>query len=475
MTFNSIQYFLFLPVVYLAFYFANDRFRWVILLAASFLFYAALKAPYLLGVLLLVATATYAFGNWLDRAGTPRAKHRLLLAGIVFNVLILGVMKYLPSRVFVAIGVSFYVFQAISYLIDIYLEVAKPERHFGYFLLYLSFFPKLLQGPIERAGNLLPQLKRPYVFDYDNVRAGMLIFAWGLFKKVVVADRLGVFVDAVYNDCYRYTGLPLLIATYLYAFQVYFDFSAYTDMALGTARIFNIRLTQNFNSPYLAISIADFWRRWHISFSRWILDYIFRPLQMSWRDRGALGTALALIITFLVSGIWHGAAWGFVIWGLLHGCYLAASVYYRPFKKRIHNWLGVGRSRWLRVWQVWITFNLVCFAWIFFRANSFSDAIYVVTRLLTYFRKIPSVMFNRVFLNEDVVFYLSSGGFLLVIAGLLVMALSGYVLSACNKAGMDEYIFERPAVIRWVFYVWVTMAIIVFGFIADSSFIYYRF
>jgi len=183
----------------------------------------------------------------------------------------------------------------------------------------------------------------------------MLLFTWGLFKKVVVADRLALYADQVYNNVHDYTGLSLIIGTYAFALQIYFDFSAYTDMARGTGRMFSINLTENFNHPYLATSIADFWRRWHISFSRWILDYIFKPLQMEWRNWGQAGTALALIVTFLVCGIWHGATWGFIFWGLLHGIYMAASIYYRPYQKRLHKWLGVEKSTWLKWWQIFVT------------------------------------------------------------------------------------------------------------------------
>ena len=264
MAFNSLEYFLFLPLIWLIHHFLGQRFRWLFLLAASYLFYASLKVPYLLGVITLVTVATYFFGRWIQQTKSEKKKRQLLWGGIVTNVLILIVMKYIPfltdnlnallsffdspisthhAPLFVAIGVSYYIFQAISYLSDIYLEIEEPEPHFGYFALYLAFFPKLLQGPIERAGDLLPQLKQKYEFNYDNMRFGMLLFTWGLFKKVVLADRLGLYVDTVYDDVHSYQGLPLILATYAYAFQIYFDFSGYTDMALGTARLFNINLT----------------------------------------------------------------------------------------------------------------------------------------------------------------------------------------------------------------------------------------
>ncbi len=205
----------------------------------------------------------------------------------------------------------------------------------------------------------------------------------GLFKKVVIADRLGLFVDAVYDNVHGFTGLPLLVATYAYSFQIYMDFSGYTDMALGSAWLFNINLTQNFNSPYLAASVADFWRRWHISFSRWLFDYLFKPLQMHWRDWKTLGTAAALFVTFLISGLWHGASWGFVAWGLLHGAYLACSVFYRPYQKKLHATLGLAKTRLLARWQIFATFNLVSFAWIFFRANSGRQALYIISHIFS--------------------------------------------------------------------------------------------
>jgi len=483
MPFNSLKYLLFLPVVYLVFYFVGERARWGVLLAASLLFYAALNVPYLLVVLILVAITTYGFGIWMNQAGTPKRKRILLWGGIGANLLILVVMKYLPFlsenlkalsemlsmdartqpvKAFVAIGISYYVFQAISYLVDIHLEIEKPERHFGYFALYLAFFPKLLQGPIERASDLIPQLKTRYKFNYDNIRFGMLLFTWGLFKKVVIADRLGLYVDAVYNDVHAFSGLPLLLATYAYAFQIYMDFSGYTDMALGSARIFNINLTQNFDSPYVATSVIDFWRRWHITFSRWILDYIFKPLQMQWRNWEKGGTAAALIVTFLVSGIWHGASWGFVIWGGLHGLYMACSIYYKPSQKKLHKTLGIEKNKFLKVWQVFITFNLVSFAWVFFRATNLDDAVYLVTNILNSTKGFSSG------------FILSQGRYELVA---LIAATLVYILTSNSmktRTAIDMY--NRFFVIRHLAYCSLVIFILLFGvYTIDSKFLYFKF
>lgn len=477
MAFNSLTYFLFLPAVFLLFYMCRDKCRWLVLLGASAVFYGALKVPWLPAVLALVTVATYFFGIGLGRCSNETGRKRLLWLGIGANLLVLVSLKYLPAMLtaltphpspfaphfstLVTVGVSYYVFQAISYLIDIYLEIEEPERHFGYFALYMAFFPKLLQGPIERAGDLLPQLKVKYEFDYDNMRSGMLMFAWGLFKKVVVADRLAQFVNTVYGDVHAYAGLPLVLATWLYAFQIYFDFSGYTDMALGTARMFNIRLTQNFNSPYLATSVADFWRRWHISFSRWILDFIFKPLQMRWRDWRTFGTALALVVTFLVSGIWHGASWGFVAWGLLHGIYLAASVYYRPLQKKIHKALGLEKTRLLNIWQTGVTFQLVCFAWIFFRANSLPDALYVVRHLFDGLNGVRSVLFAHGATELGV-----------ALAALAVMLTVRCITARLGSEGLP---FSWASGVRWSLYCILVVSLCLFYVDSGRGFIYFQF
>lgn len=305
-------------------------------------------------MLLGVVLTTYYFGLWLGRENVESRKKRILLLGVGINLALLVLMRYLPfavenlrlllrpligtvsvpmPRVLSSIGMSFYTFQALSYSNDIYREIQIPEAHLGRFALYVCFFPKLLQGPIERAGGLLIQLRKPFEFDYENTREGLLRIAWGLFKKVVIADRVAVIVNTVYGNAGGFTGLPLIVATYSYAIQIYTDFSGYTDIALGTARLFNIRLTENFNKPYFAQGVADFWRRWHISLSSWLLDYIFRPLQWRWRDLRLAGPFMALLVTFLVSGAWHGASWNFILWGLLHGLFIAAGESVDKYRK----------------------------------------------------------------------------------------------------------------------------------------------
>jgi len=482
MNFTSIEYLLFVPLVFLALWAMPRRFGWLVLLLGSWYFYLTLKHLSLLLVLLLVTGITWLGGLLLARCSTTATRRAVFLFGVGADLLVLISMKYLPflftnlnvlftglkldlalpgMTPLVAIGVSYFTFQSISYLTDVYWKLTEPERHPGMVALYLGFFPKLLQGPIERAGDLIPQLRVPFRFDQEKFRAGLLTFAWGLFKKAVVADRLAVYVDAAYGDPAGHSGIPLLIATYLYAFQIYYDFSGYTDMALGSARMFNIRLTQNFRTPYLATSTADFWRRWHISFSRWILDYIFRPLQMTWRNLRQAGTAAALAVTFLASGLWHGASWCFVIWGGLHGLYLAVSLYTKPYRKKLYKRLGIADSRWLYLGSIALTFHLVCLAWIFFRAPSVSAAWYVLTHLA------PGGA-------DAATFLLSRGVAELVIAGggLVLVWAVGW---ASGRMGDGRDLFAAPAWLRWGAYCALAMLILLFTTDSNVGFIYFRF
>jgi alginate O-acetyltransferase complex protein AlgI len=476
-TFTSALFILFLPLVFLACYSVTERVRWLVLLTASYGFYSAFKSVSLIVALALVSLISYAGGLWLGKAKKNKRRGAILGFCIVSCLGILFFTKYLPAfpvirhygllRTVISIGVSYYTFQAISYLVDVYQDVQEPETHLGYFALYMAYFPKLLQGPIERAHDLLPQLRTPYRFNYNNVRSGLLLFAGGLFCKVVIADRLARYVNAVYGDVHSYAGVSLILATYCYAVQIYCDFAGYTDMARGTARMFNIDLAENFNHPYVATSVAEFWRRWHMSFSRWILDYIFKPLQLRWRDWGTLGTVAALLTTFLAAGIWHGGSWGFVIFGLLHGIYLVGSVFYRPYQKKLHAAAGVGKSGRYRVVRVFCTFNLVSFAWIFFRANDLRDALYVVKNVAAPSGWIPSAGV-RLFLSNQI-----------LVGDKLRNGVSLFLMLIVLFAGAREWfprVQQRPAFIRWPIYLALSYAIVMFGVWGSGPhFIYFAF
>lgn len=491
MPFVSLSYFLFLPVVFVAHYIAPDRFRWLVLLVASFCFYAALKVPYLIVVLAFTTTITYFMGILIDQQEDPRTKQYLLWGGIIINVLILVLLKYLPfisknlnfilnlispgttvsvCGTIIAIGTSYFIFQAISYLIDIYLEIIRPERHFGHFALYMSFFPKLLQGPIERAGDLLHQLKLPYVFNYDNVRSGLLLFALGLMKKIIIADRLALMINPIFANVHAYKGSSLLLATYYYSLQIYFDFSGYTDMALATALMFNVTLTQNFLRPYFATSIADFWRRWHISFSRWILDYIFKPLQILWRGHGNWGTALSLLITFAISGIWHGASWGFVLWGLLHGMYMAISIPYKTIKKRFLNYFKISaKSVIIRLFDMLVVFNLVSIAWIFFRTESVSDALYVL--YYGFMNSFVNLDWASIKTVSHVNLALGKEIYELYILCTYII----FIAVSYNCRCVAKIQSNSNTVLRWLYYTFIISSIMLFGCFGNNEFIYSNF
>ena len=355
------------------------------LLFASYVFYGWLNPLY---VPLIVYTTAASYAAGLKLAGSGKRKRWLLLA-VANNVLVLGFFKYaafftenvnvllrflnlsvtMPAPGFLfPVGLSFFTFIATGYLIDVYRGTVLPERNIVRFAAFVSFFPYLLAGPIERAGNMLPQLETAPKFDRDRVSEGLSLFVVGMFKKRALADFLALYVNNVYDDPSQFSGLTLLLATYAFAWQIYFDFSGYTDMARGCARMLGFRLMMNFNNPYLATGLGDFWRRWHISLSSWFKDYLYIPL--GGNRHGRATTYRNMIITILVAGLWHGAAWNFVIWGTVHAlgrCVtreLEAAHFYRERVPRIFK-------------QV-LTFHLVCFGWIFFRAETFEKAAAVV-------------------------------------------------------------------------------------------------
>jgi len=383
---------------------SGRRLRWVVLLAASYAFYAA-WGPILPAILAAVTLASYGAARVLDRESGPSPRRRVAMwAGVSSAVGALLVLKYggllatmaegaaaaLAGRdahttfsPFVHVGVSYWALQAISYVVDVSLGVVPAERHLGRYALYLAFFPKLVQGPIERAGRFLPQVEEPGPLRAADLLAALPLVVWGAFQKLVVADRLAPFVDSVFGDPDRYGGLSVLVATYLFAGQLYFDFAGYTCIAIGAGRALGIRLSPNFDAPYAAASVSEFWRRWHMSFSSWILDYVFRPVQLGLRRWRTLGTSVALLVTFGFSGLWHGATWGFVAWGLLHGVYLSASVLLAGPRRRVRDALGIAGSRLYRPLRVLLTFHLVCLAWVFFRAPTLGEALALLARATT--------------------------------------------------------------------------------------------
>ncbi|RIK30272.1 MAG: membrane-bound O-acyltransferase family protein [Anaerolineae bacterium] len=401
MLFNSFQFLVFFPVVTTLYFLLPHRFRWGLLLAASCYFYMAFIPKYIL-ILFVTITVDYFAGIGLERAQGNKKKW-ILFASILANIGMLGFFKYFnfandnlaalanfigwnypiaDLSIILPIGLSFHTFQSLSYTIEVYRGHQKAERHYGYLALYVLFYPQLVAGPIERPQNILHQLHEEHRFEYQRVTDGLKWMAWGMFKKVVIADRMALFVNPIYDSPTSHHGPALVFATLAFAIQIYCDFSGYSDIAFGAAQVMGVRLMKNFQHPYFAKSISEFWRRWHISLSTWFRDYVYIPLGGS--RAGARRTAINLFITFVVSGLWHGANWTFVIWGALHGIFVLLNHILEPYWTRLRKTGFATRfPSALDGLSLLSTFGLVCFAWIFFRASTLPDAFYIATHLFS--------------------------------------------------------------------------------------------
>jgi len=401
--FSSLAFFIFLPLVWLTYWLLVKR-SWqnLLLLCASYFFYG--WWDYRFCVLMLASTLVdYFLANGIHRAENPVHRKRLLIASLACNLGLLGVFKYFnffldnlialgdslgwnldtgTLNLILPVGISFYTFQTLSYTIDVYYRRMEPTRNLVDYMTFVSFFPQLVAGPIERAKNLLPQFEQRRFFHLKQMQLGVLRILWGLFKKVVIADTVAGFVNSSYNDVAAASGAELTVATFLFAFQIYCDFSGYSDIAIGTAQMFGIKLMRNFAYPYFSQNLREFWSRWHISLSTWFRDYVYIPLGGNRVSAGR--QKLNLLITFLISGFWHGAAWPFIVWGGLHGTVVAFSNNRsRTQKKR--GWKHVGGDHLIpslaTLMRMSATFLFVCFCWIFFRGNSMADCVTIIEKI----------------------------------------------------------------------------------------------
>jgi len=400
----STSLFLFLFFALLIFYrifIHNRNARVALLLIFSFFFYYEISGVFFL-ILLVSSTMNYFFGILIGTSSIYSKRKFWFIAAVTANLLLLGYFKYTnffieiinnfkvghltAVDIFLPIGISFYTFKALSYIIDVFWDNLEYEKNFLYFSLFISFFANLLAGPIDRATEFLPQIKKEVKISKAQIGLALYLIISGLFKKVVIADYISLnFVDRVFQSPLRFTGLENLLGIYGYTLQIYADFSGYSDMAIGIALLLGFRLMDNFNSPYQAKSISEFWRRWHISLSTWLLDYLFKPLQMKFRNWRIYGNALALLITFSLIGLWHGASWMFILWGTVHGLYMVVSLFTKKYRRKFYNRLGIGNSKFLKVFQVFITFHLVAFAWLLFRASSLTDVGDMLSQIFTFF------------------------------------------------------------------------------------------
>lgn len=472
MLFNSLHFVAFFIVVTTLYFALEDKHRWKLLLFSSCYFYMTFVPVYIL-ILGFTIVVDYFAGILIEE--TPGKKKRLyLILSIIANVGVLAVFKYynflndnltyllgsfgyqneVPYlSILLPIGLSFHTFQAMSYTIEVYRGNQKAERHFGIYSLYVMFYPQLVAGPIERPQNMLPQFHAKHRFNYDDVVQGLRLMLWGLFKKVVIADRLAIYVDAVYNNSGQHSAVTLIVATIFFAFQIYCDFSGYSDIALGTARVMGYKLMVNFRRPYLATSIKEFWSRWHISLSTWFRDYVYVPLG---GNRVTIPRwYLNLFIVFMISGLWHGASWTFIIWGALHGLYQVFGI----LLKNVNSYKLFGSALVSNIVHGLVTFALVCFAWIFFRANNVEDALLISESILTF--------------KEGGLFLGSVAGFAYSILWILFLLLVEYTQEHYSE---KIKVFSSPVkAIRYAGYATLIVLMLLFGVFNGGQFIYFQF
>jgi alginate O-acetyltransferase complex protein AlgI len=479
MLFNSLEFAAFFPVVVALYFLLPQVARTPLLLVASSVFYMAFIPVYIL-ILAVTIGIDYTAGVWIE-VTTGRTRRLLLVTSIVATCAVLFVFKYfyfftdtfvvlfglfgwqLPSpavSIILPIGLSFHTFQSLSYVVEVYYGRQKAQRSFLTYATYVMFFPQLVAGPIERPQNLLHQFFEPHVFAYDRVASGLKRMAWGFFKKVVVADRLALYVNDVYASPSSFNGLQLTIATVFFAYQIYCDFSGYSDIAIGAARVMGFRLMENFRSPYHSHSIGEFWQRWHISLSTWFRDYVYIPLG---GNRVPVPRwYFNLLATFTISGLWHGAAWTFVIWGALNGMYLVVGLATKSARDRMWAFVGfaeLGAAR--RAVGLLCTFALTCVAWVFFRAQSVPDACYILTHFWQGW-DVSALRTEQFLLRQMPV----------ALASLLCLEAVEWWH---RRRRFTLTLSAQTMPVRWAVYVGCVLLVVLFGVYRETQFIYFQF
>lgn len=483
MLFHSMAFAIFLPVVFLVYWLLPHRFRWALLLLSSCYFYMSWNVGYIV-LILFTTLVSYISARMIEGAGTRKKKRICVVSTLTVSLGILFFFKYYnffassltetlqrfaielhpkTLAVIVPVGISFYTFQTLSYVIDVYRGNVCAEHHFGKYAAFITFFPQLVAGPIERSGNLLPQIQERKRFDYDQASYGILLMVWGFFKKLVVADNLAIHVDAIYENINNYTGLPLVVAALFFSLQIYCDFSGYSDIAIGTAKLFGIDLMTNFRSPYYSASIKEFWSRWHISLSSWFRDYVYIPLGGS--RVGKVRYAINTMVTFLASGLWHGAAWTYVYWGGVHGMAQIFERHLTPGGGKVEQNIKHTIFWWGRVL---IVFLLVSAAWILFRAENMGTVIYMFQNMWKGIGQFESYWKNGIQqLGFGLVEPYLLGWVIFILAVFDYLSLRRDVILSIRKL---------PVLLRWCIYVAALLTVVILS-PTDSSkeFIYFQF
>lgn len=468
MIFNSLEFILFFPVAVILYYVLPGKLKNPWLLFASYFYYMS-AAPQYAVYLLLSTFVTYAGGLIVGRTGESGRRKLYVLVFTAVNLSALVAFKcgglFVDGGVLVPVGMSFYTFQSTTYLIGVYRDELPPRRDFITYALFVSFFPNILAGPIERAKHLLPQFDERHVFFYEGIRLGLLQMLWGYFLKMVLAERFAIAASLIFDNYRAYAGFEVLFGILCYSMQIYCDFFSYSTIAVGAARVLGFSLAENFRQPYFAVSVADFWRRWHISLSTWFRDYLYIPLGGS--RKGRLRKYGNLMTVFLVSGLWHGSAWNYILWGGLNGVYQVIGDLCRPVKQRLAQKLP---HRIIYILSVIVTFMLIGSTWVFFRSRDLEQAFGVFGALFSAFN--PQILIN------GRVFQLGLGvkNLLLLVAGFLFL-IAFDVYNERQQDGRNTYerVFSMPLLLRWGIYYFLAGMILLSSNLSSSEFIYMQY
>ncbi|WP_405370085.1 MBOAT family O-acyltransferase [Nonlabens sp. Asnod2-A12] len=489
MFFNSIDFAIFFPIIFILYWLVakHTTYRNILILTSSYIFYGWWDWRFLI-LILFSSVVDYILGLLIHNSIKPDRRKLLLIISLCTNLGLLVYFKYFnffiesfkeayslfgnqievsTLNIILPVGISFYTFQTLSYTIDVYREKLKPTKNVLAFFSFVTFFPQLVAGPIERASHLLPQFLITHKFEYNKVKSGLLLILFGLFKKMVIADRAAILVNQVFNNPSDHYGVEVIIASVMFAFQIYCDFSGYSDIAIGASRMLGFDLMKNFDSPYFSKSITEFWRRWHISLSTWFRDYVYIPLGGS--KKGSIRMYFNLFLVFLISGLWHGAAATFIVWGAFHGILIVIEKYTSDFRIKIKQFLGLSKSNISnKLFYSFITFSLVTVGWIFFRANNMPEALQLISTIS---------LDNYFIIFTDGLYELGLDRNEFIALIIAIIALCGFEIFHKRKNAVS-ILNQQPMVFRWIAYLSLVMMVIIYGVYGDqdtSQFIYFQF